>query len=81
MEKPYIVFDITPDGNIDYTYHSVKDHSMVSQIKCHPDDPMPIEIPGKKYAYVYRAYDLDLNEHRLIHNGIPHRLLGRLSVG
>lgn len=81
MEKPYIVFDITPDSNIDYIYHSVKDNSQVSQIKCGFDDPMTIEIEGKKHSYVYRAYDLDLNEHRLIHNGISHRLLGRLSVG
>lgn len=79
MGKPYIIFDITPDSNIDYAYRNVKENSLVTRIKCGFNDPMTIEINGVQY--VYRAYDLDLNEHRLVHNGVLHRLLGRLTVG
>jgi hypothetical protein len=79
LQPGHIKFDITPDSNVNYTENILYDPSLVSSIVCGFDDPMPIEINGT--PYVYRAYDLDLNEHRLVHDGVLHRLLGKVTAG
>lgn len=86
MKEPYvplpsgtIVLTVTPDSNVDYKTMSVIDSSLVEELKFKRGEPLPVEKDG--ICYVYEPDDLKINEHRLIHNGISHRILHRLTVG
>ena len=75
----YIKLTITPDSNVDYKAMSVIEGDLVFTITCGHQDPLPVQKDG--ISYIYSAYDLDINEHRLIWNNVPHRILHRLTVG
>ena len=75
---------ITPNTNIDYEKMSVIDETngMVKTVQFNHDDAVPMEfinIPNT--AFVYRAYDLQCNEHFLIHEGVRHRILHKTTFG
>jgi hypothetical protein len=74
-----IVLTITPDSNIDYTQMRVIDDSITTELRVKRGEPLNVRKNGRDY--IYEPDDIQIKEHLLIHNGVAHKILHRLTVG